>query len=154
MRADIEAGRFEEPLIDHDLAILPSKALLHGVSLVGPEPRDVFDPIPTSDVVQALLATAAQWNVRDDWAGEEKDIVLALARIWFTASTGAIASKGEAADWLIARLSQSHRQIVSMAAAAYRGEADDNLARHPAAVSAFIQYARAAIRGFIERSPP
>jgi streptomycin 3"-adenylyltransferase len=150
LRADIEAGRFEEPLIDHDVAILLSKALLHGVSLVGPQPRDVFDPIPTPDLMQALLATLAQWNVQEDWAGEERNIVLALARMWFTASTGDIASKDVAAAWLAERLPEEHREVVRNAAAAYLGETDDDdLARDPAAVAAFIQYARAAIIGIV-----
>lgn len=145
LRADIEAGRFEGSIVDPDVTILLSKVLLHGTSLVGPEPRELFGPIPTSDVMQALLETAAQWNAPEDWAGEERHIVLALARMWFTASTGAITSKDDAAHWLAERLPEEHRTIVLGAAAAYRGEADDELAHHPDAVSAFIHYARAAI---------
>ncbi|NUR46155.1 MAG: DUF4111 domain-containing protein [Sphingomonas sp.] len=145
LREDIEAGRFEGSIADPDLTILLSKVLLHGASLVGPEPSEILGPVPTSDVMQALLETAAQWNVPEDWAGEERNIVLALARMWFTASTGAIASKDDAAHWLIERLPEEHRMVVSSAAAAYRGEADDRLADHPAEVSAFIHYARAAV---------
>ena len=145
LRADIEAGRFEGPVVDHDVTILLSKVLLHGTSLLGPEPSVILDPIPTSDVMQALLETAAQWNVPDDWAGEERHIVLALARMWFTACTGSIASKDHAARWLAERLPEEHRRVLFDAAAAYRGEADDRLADHPAAVSGFIRYARAAV---------
>jgi len=145
LREDIEAGRFEGAMTDPDVTILLSKVLLHGNSLVGPEPQEVLGPVPASDVMQALLETAAQWNVPEDWAGEEKHIVLALARMWFTASTGAIASKDDAAHWLVERLPAEHRMVVLHAAAVYRGEADDQLAHHPKAVSAFIHYARAEI---------
>lgn len=145
LREDIEAGRFEGSIADPDLTILLGKVLLHGISLVGPEPSEILEAIPPSDVMQALLDTAAQWNVPEDWAGEETNIVLALARMWFTASTGAIAPKDEAAHWLVERLPEQHRMVVRSAAAAYRGEVDDRLAHHPEEVSAFIHYARAAV---------
>jgi len=145
LRDDIEAGRFEGSIADPDLTILLSKVLQHGISLVGHEPSEIFDPIPTPDVMQALLDTAAQWNVPEDWAGEETNIVLALARMWFTAATGAIASKDDAAHWLIERLPQEHRMVVLSAAVAYRGEAYDRLADQPAELAAFIHYARNAV---------
>jgi len=152
LRADIQAGRFEAPTVDHDLAILLRKVGLHGVSLRGPEPFDVFDPIPDGDIARALQETIAQWNAPEDWEGEERNIVLALARIWYTAVTGRIASKDEAADWLLSQLPAPHRIVLEKARAAYRGEADDDLAQHPDEVSAFIGHARSAIARILEET--
>jgi streptomycin 3"-adenylyltransferase len=150
LRSDLEAGRFEEPAIDHDIAILLRQVRQHGVSIVGPPPSEVFDPVPDCDISNALQATIRQWNVPEDWAGEETNIVLALARVWYTAVTGAIASKDAAADWLIQRMPEPHRALLSRAKAAYLGEADDDLARRPAAVAAFILQARQAIERVLE----
>lgn len=150
LRSELEAGRFEEPMIDHDIAILLRQARQHGVSIVGPSPCEVFEPIPDRDLSKALQATIGQWNVPDDWAGEERNIVLALARVWYTAVTGAIVSKEAAADWLITLLPESHRDLLNRARAAYLGVADDDLARDPARVAAFILHARQAIEQVLD----
>ncbi|GEM_PF-6550602 len=44
-----------------------------------------------------------------DWQGDERNVVLALARIWFSAATGTIAPKDVAANWALERLPQEHR---------------------------------------------
>ncbi|MEN5064052.1 MULTISPECIES: aminoglycoside adenylyltransferase domain-containing protein [Achromobacter] len=67
---------------------------------MGPQADQVFEPVPREDLRRALLDTAAQWNAPDNWAGDEKHIVLALARIWYTAALGGIASKELAATRL------------------------------------------------------
>lgn len=146
LREDLQAGVFEEPMPDHDLAILLTKMRQHSVSLLGRRAGELFDPVPRADLVRALQDTVAQWNGPDDWAGEERNIVLALARIWYTASTGAIASKDHAAAWLLARDEAArHRAVIDLARAAYLGKAQDELAHHPEAVTAFVVDARHAI---------
>lgn len=52
-----------------------------------------------ADFAQALLDTLGLWNQPADWQGDERNGVLALARIWFSASTGEIAPKDAAAAW-------------------------------------------------------
>src|SRR5690606_18045245 len=79
LRADLLAGRFEAPVEDHDLAILLAQARLGSVALQGPEAAALFDPVPHADLVRALLDTVAQWRAPEDWAGDERNIVLALA---------------------------------------------------------------------------
>lgn len=150
LREDLQAGVFEEPTADPDLAILLTKARNHSICLEGAEATDLFDPVPHTDVLQALRDMVAQWNEPADWAGEERHIVLALARGWYTASTGGIASKEAAAAWLLELpLGDTHRQVLHQvlktARAAYLGLAQDDLARHPEDVAAFIAHARHAI---------
>ncbi|HEY0681930.1 MAG TPA: AadA family aminoglycoside 3''-O-nucleotidyltransferase [Steroidobacter sp.] len=153
LREDLQAGVYEAPTLDHDLAILLTKARDHSVTLLGPDAANLFDPVPRADLVRSLRDTVAQWNVPEDWAGDERNIVLALARIWYTATTGQIASKDAAATWLLDRLQGAHRIVLSKALAAYRGEKQDDLARHPAEVAAFVTYARQAIEHLCSDRP-
>jgi streptomycin 3"-adenylyltransferase len=145
LRHDLQSDRFEEPTLDHDLAILLSKIRQHSVSLKGPEAKTLFDPVPRADLVRSLRDTVAQWNEPEDWAGDERNIVLALARCWYTASSGEIASKEAAADWLLDQEQGANRMVLSKARAAYLGEANDDLARYPAEMAAFVIHARRSV---------
>jgi len=77
--------------------------------------------VPAGDFRKALADTIAQWNAPPDWQGEEAPILLALARIWYSASTGAIASKDAAAAWAGQRMPPEHAALVQRAARAYLG---------------------------------
>lgn len=151
LRADIEAGRIEPRVEDHDLAILLGKVREHSVSLFGPEAAGLFAPVPEADRTRALHDTLAQWNEPADWQGDECNVVLAVARIWFTLSTGEIAAKDVAANWLLERLAQEHRPVLARARAVYLGTATDDLAQHPQAVAAFIRHARRLLDNKEER---
>ena len=141
-RADILAGVFEPAMADHDLAILLTKARLHSIALLGLPADACFDPVPEDDMFRALADTLAQWNTPADWAGDERNVVLALARIWYTAATGNIASKERAADWAIERLPVQHRPILSDARQAYLGHAEDRLAAQADRLDAFIRFVK------------
>ena len=141
-RADILAGVFEPAMTDHDLAILLTKARLHSIALLGPSADACFDPVPEDDMFRALADTLAQWNTPADWAGDERNVVLALARIWYTAATGSIASKERAADWAIERLPVQHRPVLSDARQAYLGETEDRPATQADQMEAFVQFVK------------
>uniref|UniRef100_A4XUC2 Aminoglycoside (3'') (9) adenylyltransferase n=1 Tax=Ectopseudomonas mendocina (strain ymp) TaxID=399739 RepID=A4XUC2_ECTM1 len=145
LRDELQAGRFEPAMADHDLAILLSKARQHAISLLGPPAAELFEPVPEADMIHALHDTAAQWNGPDDWLGDECNVVLALARIWLTLSSGEIAAKDVAADWLLERLPPEHRPLLETARDVYLGQARDDLAQRPQALAAFIGYARRQI---------
>lgn len=147
LRDDIRAGVIEAPMLDHDLAILLAKVRAHSAAIRGPAAQALFAPVPREDLVRALLDTVAQWNTPQDWAGDERNIVLALARGWYTAATGGIAPKDAAATWLLERIAPEHRPVLRMARAGYLGQAADGLDRCPDAVAGFI----ACARGEIER---
>ncbi|SDL88544.1 streptomycin 3-adenylyltransferase [Pseudomonas indica] len=150
LREDIEHGRIEPAAPDHDLAILLTKARQHSLCLMGPPATELFDPVPQADLARALYDTALQWNDEADWQGEERNILLALARIWLTLTTGEIAPKDTAAAWALQRLPEEHHPVLATARAAYLGEAEDDLGDRPSAMSAFVRYARGEIeRGYL-----
>ncbi len=111
-RNDILAGIFEPATIDIDLAILLTKAREHSVALVGPAAEELFDPVPEQDLFEALNETLTLWNSPPDWAGDERNVVLTLSRIWYSAVTGKIAPKDVAADWAMERLPAQYQPVI------------------------------------------
>lgn len=145
LRDDICAGRFESPSDDHDLAILIAKLRGHSLCLLGPEASDLFESVPPADLRRSLLDTIAQWNSDSDWEGDERNIVLALARVWFTACTGEITSKDAAASWAVERLPVEHGAVMAIAAASYLSGEDAKLVLIPERVAATIWRCKAEI---------
>jgi len=97
LRRDLRAGIVEPPCVDHDVANLLTKIRRHDVALLGSRAAAWFEPVPARDFVAALLATVAQWHAERDWRGDEYDVVLAHARIRYSAASGRIAPKDVAA---------------------------------------------------------
>jgi len=145
LRDDLLAGVHEPAMTDHDLAILVTKTRQTSVALMGPSATDLFDAVPEADFYAALSDTIAQWNEEADWRGDERNVVLALARIWYSASTGRITSKHAAAEWSMARLPVQHRAVLDMARQAYLEGDGDALAVRREETKAFIDYARSEI---------
>lgn len=145
LREDIRAGRLEPAMPDHDLAILMTKLRLHSRPLHGPEAAELFDRVPTSDFRRSLRDTIAQWNEEQDWHGDERNVLLALARIWFSACTGAIASKDAAAAWACGRLPPEYGALMTRAAAAYLSGQKDGLDQTPGPLASTIQFCKAEI---------
>jgi len=149
LRCDLEAGIVEPALVDHDLAILLTKVRQHSVVLAGPPAAVLLVPVPAQDFVAALLATVAQWNAEPDWRGDECNVVLALARIWYSAATGRIAPKDVAATWVLERLPETCRPVVAAARAAYLGGGEDATILSGEPLAAFICYARRTIESML-----
>ena len=144
-RNDILAGIFEPAMIDIDLAILRTKAREHSVALVGPAAEEFFDPVPEQDLFEALRETLKLWNSQPDWAGDERNVVLTLSRIWYSAITGKIAPKDVAADWAIKRLPAQYQPVLLEAKQAYLGQKEDHLASRADHLEEFIRFVKGEI---------
>ncbi|QSQ14004.1 aminoglycoside adenylyltransferase family protein [Myxococcus landrumensis] len=146
---DFVAKRVEPPVIDPDLTLLLTMVRQHGVALMGPPPTEVFDPVPPADVERALAETVAQWTGEDTWRGEEKNILLALARIWMTRVQGGFFPKDVAAAWALERLPPAHRPVLESARAAYLGEREVDWTRLAGEVGDCLR----SMKGIIEALP-
>ena len=151
LRDDLRAGIYEPPMPDHDLAILITKIRQRGIAVIGPPAVDLFDAVPKADFHAALADTIAQWQDEPDWQGDERNVVLALARIWYSASTGEIASKQRAAEWGLEQLPARHRDVLDLARSAYLGADDRALVARKAETKAFIDYVKMEIKRLLPR---
>ena len=141
-RQDILAGSFEPATADPDLAILITQARQHSIALVGSSAKDFFMAVPECDLFKALADTLRLWNSRPDWAGDERNVVLALSRIWYSAASGKIAPKEVAASWVMERLPAHHQPVLLEARQAYLGQREDRLASRADQVEAFVNFVK------------
>ena len=102
-RREFESGAVEPwSSPNPDLAVLLTAARADGVPLFGPPIADLVDPIPPDDLGRAMLDVIPA--LLEDLEDDTRNVLLTLARVWFTLRTGAIAAKDVAANWAIARL--------------------------------------------------
>jgi streptomycin 3"-adenylyltransferase len=92
-------------------------ALAGNHPVTGPPPAQLLDPVPPADLARASVDGIP--GLLDDLAGDTRNVVLTLARIWTTLATGEITSKDAAADWALAQLPSEHRPVLDHARQLY-----------------------------------
>ena len=124
LRAEFEAGAVPEPQRDADFTMLLAKARQNSQRLTGPGAQHQLPEIPDhelrraiGDAVNGLLATIK---------GDERNVLLTLARMWCTLQTGKIVPKDFAAEWAMARLSGTARMLMKRARLAYLGVEEED----------------------------
>jgi len=102
--------------------ILRAVLLESGVTLAGPAPAALIDPVPVEELQQANLANLHGWfePMLDDIAqlesfGYQPYAVLTMCRILHTHERGAIASKQAAAQWAQERLEEPWKSLIDRA---------------------------------------
>jgi streptomycin 3"-adenylyltransferase len=134
LRNDYEAGHLPHRETDPNLPVILTSARQHSSVLIGPPLTELTDAVPREHLVQSMFD--AMPNLLDDLIGDERNVLLTLARILFTLRTGLIAPKDVAAEDVCCTLPSAHAHILDLAARAYRGEAHDDWAELHSAASA------------------
>ena len=147
-RAALESGGgWPWPSPNPDLAVLITSVLAASLPLIGPPAHEVLDPVPPADLARAMRDGVP--GLLDDLESDTRNVLLTLARIWFTLETGAIAPKDEAATWAIARLAEPQRRVLERARAIYLGQAPETFA----GLEADIGPCAEAIAAAVARAP-
>ncbi len=123
LRDEFLGGRLPERHEDPDLTVLITTARQHAICLLGPHPADLLDPVPTPDLRRSMRDSLA--SLFEDLVGDERNVLLTLARMVVTTETGRILPKDEAAVAVLPTLPEPHRSVLSLAARAYVGDAVD-----------------------------
>ncbi|MEU0384180.1 aminoglycoside adenylyltransferase family protein [Streptomyces chartreusis] len=120
LREDYERGVTPAPEPSPDLAPLLTMVLRADAPLHGPPPAELLDPVPHDDLRRAIVAGVPELMAELD--SDTRNVLLTLARIWTTLTTGTIRSKDAAAAWALDRLPAEHRPVLARARAVYLGE--------------------------------
>ncbi|HEM6379806.1 TPA: aminoglycoside nucleotidyltransferase ANT(9) [Streptococcus suis] len=119
LREQFEKGEIPESTYDPDLAILLAQLRKNSINLLGPKATEVIEPVPMTDIRKAIKESLP--GLITSIKGDERNVILTLARMWVTASTGEIRSKDLAAEWAIPQLPYEHAILLDKARKAYLG---------------------------------
>jgi hypothetical protein len=94
----------------------------HGITLAGPNPRDLIDPVASDDLRRAMRSLLREWwaPMLDDTerlrsAEYQAYAVLTMCRALYTLETGMVASKPLAARWAQAALGTRRSALIERA---------------------------------------
>ena len=134
LRADFDAGNPAEPLRDPELTLVLAQARQQALPLFGPAADRLLPDIAPPQTRQAMQDALPA--LLDSLSGDERNVILTLARMWRTASCGDFASKEEAAHWAAARLGPEPAKLMNLALSGYTGAARDDWSTCPQEVRA------------------
>jgi predicted nucleotidyltransferase len=120
LREEYENGWVPCPQPDPDMAPLIATVLTASVPLVGPPAEEVIGPVPYDRLVASMREAVP--SLLEDLEADTANVLLALARMWYTKDSGVIVNKEEAAIWAIQRLPAELRTPLEHARAIYTGE--------------------------------
>ena len=134
LRDRLDAGQTapEEPN-NPDLTLLVEMVRQSGRPLHGPPPEELIGEVP-HDRLQSALRDVIPGLLRD-LDSDTANVLLTLARVGYTLATGSFASKDEAAEWVLPRVSAEAKTAIERARAVYLGEEADSWETERAAVT-------------------
>jgi len=150
LRSEYEKGQIQEPTYDPDLAIVLAQVSKNSISLFGPDASDILDPVPISDIRRAIKESLP--GLIEGIKGDERNVILTLARMWQTVSIGEISPKDVAAKWALSRLPKEYSTLLDLARKAYRGEYVDKWEGLDSEVTALINHLKNSIESCLSQT--
>lgn len=108
----------------------------------------MLESVPMADIRKALGESLP--GLMADVRGDERNVILTLARIWLTAATGEISSKDLAAEWVMPRLPGKYADLLDKARRAYLGEYADKWEGMEPEVDELVAYMKKSIESLLE----
>ena len=124
LRTEITETGPPSPHVSPDLAVLLTTVQEHAEVLRGPSPRSLLTGVPPADLRRAVMDSLDP--LLDDLVGDERNVLLTLARMIVTLESGEIVSKDEAVRRVLPTVDDHSRAVLAYAAAGYLGEVDDD----------------------------
>lgn len=143
LRGQFEKRKIPEPTYDPDLAILLFQARENSINLYGPKASEILEPMPMADIRRAIKESLP--GLVASIKGDERNVILTLARMWQTAAIGEISSKDQAARWVVARLPEEYAALLDVARRAYSGESTDRWEGMEVEISSFVDHMKESI---------
>ncbi|WPZ15139.1 aminoglycoside adenylyltransferase family protein [Nitratireductor rhodophyticola] len=125
LREVLKQGAVSEAEASPEYTLLLAQAREEAISLIGPRATELIPEVPHSTICRAIGDLLPE--LLRSLKGDERNVLLTLARMWLTVGTGHFVSKNAAADWALAQLSGDEAAVVTIARDAYLGNGDDDL---------------------------
>lgn len=148
LREQIEAGSIPEPAQDPDLAIVLKTVIDNSLPLRGDSAARILEPVPKTDIRRAIRDSLP--GLLAGAAGDERNVVLTLSRMWLTAATGHIAPKDMAAEWAAKQVPPEYAALLKYAREGYLGMAEDRWDGMEAELETLTSYIKDSIEGYLD----
>jgi streptomycin 3"-adenylyltransferase len=125
LRSALEGGAVPQAETSPEFTLLLAQARREAMPLVGPSISEMVPNIP-SDVIRRAIGDLLP-ELFESVEGDERNVLLTLARMWITLTTGQFVSKDTAADWAGPQLSDQAAGTLALARDAYLGDGGDDL---------------------------
>lgn len=149
LRDAFEAGDLPKPVSDPELTLVLAQTRQEAKALVGPPAAELLPQIPDDHVRRAMRDALP--SLLDNLPGDERNVLLTLARMWRTATTGEFVPKDSAAEWAVPRLPEDIAEVLICARDAYLGKAEDLWNTRQTEVRRAAIYLHQQIAGVLQR---
>lgn len=143
LRPELERGHIAPPFVDPDVVIMLATVQAASVTLAGQPLSQLIAPVPSTDVRRAMLDCLP--NLLRGLEGDERNVILTLARMWVTLVSNEIVPKHVAADRLLAMADARHHAALVLARDAYLGKAEDDWRLFDREAREFVHHAASQI---------
>ncbi len=126
LRDAFEAGEVPEPASDPEFTLLLAQARNEAMALIGPDTTELLPIIPYSDICHAI--GDALPTLLEAMEGDERNVLLTLARMWRTLAQGDFVPKDVAAAWALPRLPAEAAILLARAREGYLNRKSDDWA--------------------------
>ena len=139
-------------MMQHDESWIVQRYVLRerGITLAGPAPQTLIDPVSPNDLRQAMLAILNGWplQILDDPAqikhrGGQSYTVLSICRILYTLQYGTVVSKPVAARWAQETLDNQWTPLIERT---WTGRHNPGLEASPDDVNGTLEFIRYALK--------
>ena len=124
LRDSFEAGEVPLPNNDPEYTLVLAQAYSEAFSLYGPPAQTLLPQITSEHIKDAMRILLP--SLVEGLGGDERNVLLTLARMLYTATTGRFTSKDQAAAWAKPLLSEAAADLLSYACLAYLGAVLDD----------------------------
>jgi predicted nucleotidyltransferase len=148
MHPRIERGPGERlKMVHHDEGWMIHRSILRerGITLAGPAPQTLIDPVSPRQLRQAMLTMLPEWAQEPDQIrarGYQSYIVLSLCRVLYTLQHGAVVSKPVAARWAQAALDKRWALLIERT---WSGRHHPGSEASPAEIDETLEFVRYAL---------
>ncbi|WP_018183437.1 aminoglycoside nucleotidyltransferase ANT9 [Kaistia granuli] len=130
LRQAFEAGGLAVPAADPEHTLILAQARGQAIPLIGPDATELIPEIPPEQVRRAMREALPA--LVEGLHGDERNVLLTLARMWRTATTGDFVAKDVAATWATTRMPSPEAGTLDYAREAYLGSRADDWATRQA----------------------
>lgn len=138
LRPAFETGEIPLPVSNPELFPILAQARQEARALYGPDAAELLPEISLEQVRHVMrdLLPALLAGLR----GDERNVLLTLARMWRTATTGEFVAKDAAAIWAVSQIPDQEAETLAHACEVYLGRIEDEWETRQAAAGRTAEY--------------